>query len=244
MRSFAPGHGLGAGTLAERSRGHMIGGGTFQKLFDLRVGRLGKIVVRLPDGDEVYRTVCADDLVGLLLESRARFRRPDGDADNDSLGPPLAESDHRCPHARAGGDAIVHEDHGAAPHVERRALSAVEALAALQLETLSGRDRLHDRLGQTQGSHEVVIDDAHGTGGKGTHGKLLVPGKSQLAHDEDIERRVELSSYLESHRHTAARQGQHHPARAVRMPPQLARECSSRLAPIPKERHVPYTPLG
>ena len=222
----------------------MIGGGTFQKLFDLRVGRLGKIVVRLPDGFEVYRSVGADDLVGFLLESRARFGRPDRDGDHDSLGPPLAESDHRCPHARTGGDAIVHDDHGAAPHVEWRALSAVEALAALQLETLSGRDRLHDRLRQMQGSHEVVVDDAHGTRGKGTHGELLVPGKSQLAHHEDIERRVELSSYLESHRHTAARQGQHHPAWAVRMPPELACECSSRLAPVPKERHVPYTPLG
>jgi len=222
----------------------MIGGGTVQKLFDLRVGRLGKIVVRLPDGVEVYRSVGADDLVGFLLESRARFGRADRDGDHDSLRPPLAESDDRCPHARAGGDAIVHEDHGAAANVERRAISSVEALAALQLTTLDGRDRLHDRLRQTQGSHEVVIDDAHAARGKGTHGELLVPRKSQLAHHEDIERRVELSSHLESHWHPSARQGQHHPAWAVLMSPELACECSSRLAPVSKQRHVPYTPEG
>jgi len=222
----------------------MIGGGTFQKLFDLGVGRLGKIVVRLPDGFEVYRSVGADDLVGFLLESCARFRRPNGDGDHDAPRPPLAESDRRCPHARSGGDAIVHEDHGASAYIERRAITAVETLAALQLTTLSGRHRLHDRLRQTQGSHEVMVDDAHAARGKGAHGELLVPGKSQLAHHEDIERRVELSSHLECHRHPSARQGEHHPAWAVLMSPELACECSSRLAPVSKQRHVPYTPEG
>src|SRR5262249_56078664 len=97
MRSFAPGHGLGTGTLAERSRGHLIGGGTFQKLFDLRVGRLGKIVVRLPDGVEVYRSIGADDLVGFLPQSRARFGRPDGAANHDSLGPSPPPTPHPSP---------------------------------------------------------------------------------------------------------------------------------------------------
>ena len=81
----------------------MIGGGTFQKLFDLRVGRLGKIVVKLNDSLEVLRRDGADRFVDDLVKLAAGIGRAYRNRHHNMGSSPFPERTHCRPHGRAGG---------------------------------------------------------------------------------------------------------------------------------------------
>ncbi len=58
------------------------------------------------------------------------------------------------------------------------------------------------------------------------------PGHSQLADDEDIERRLECPGHFKGHRHAATRQGQHQHVRAAGVLDQPRGESSAGLGTI------------
>jgi hypothetical protein len=59
-------------------------------------------------------------------------------------------------------------------------------------------------------------------------------GNSKLAHDEHVERRLQFAGDLEGHRHTAARERQHHDVVTARVGGQQAGELASPLRAIAK----------
>ena len=56
--------------------------------------------------------------------------------------------------------------------------------------------------------HYLVVEDAHTAGGNGAHGQFLALGDAQLAHQEEIQRRVQRRGHLVGHGHTASGQAQ------------------------------------
>src|SRR3954453_205238 len=102
---------------------------TSEQVAHLGVGRLREVVVPLAHGHEKRRRLHADHLVGDRLEvphgGRCRDRHRDNDTRRLAVPPRL----HCSAHRRAGGEAIVHEDHHSARDGDSVPFSAVLPLS-------------------------------------------------------------------------------------------------------------------
>ena len=61
---------------------------------------------------------------------------------------------------------------------------------------------------------KLTVEHEHPAGGQRAHRQLGVPGQTELAHHEDIQRRAQRPRDLRAHRHTTARQRQHQHVRS------------------------------
>ena len=113
-------------------------------------------------------------------------------------------------HGRAGRDAVVDDQRGAA--VERDALAtAAESRRAagelVALERLDGRQVGGAHAGSTE---NFLVDDPHVALADRSHRELRLVRDTELAHDDDVERRAERDGDLVRDGHATARQAEHH----------------------------------
>ena len=133
----------------------------------------------------------AHDLVGDRAQLLARAGVGDGQAD-DHAGRVLQThrpdgGDHRLADRRA----LVDEDDGAPGELGRRAIAAVVAVHAREDAALLGVNGLDPVGGDVQCLHDALDQDARAAGRNRPEREVLVARHAQLAHDEDVERRVE-----------------------------------------------------
>src|SRR5262249_44935261 len=119
----------------------------------------------------------------------------------------------------SGGDAVIDDDGSSILDVERRAARAVDGAAALDLFELTRRLFLDIILGHTQLFCQRRVDEGLRPSAVADRAERQfgLPRNADLAHENDIERRIERPGDLEPDRDAAARQGQHDRAPVFKM---------------------------
>ena len=123
-----------------------------------------------------------DHLVYLFSQCFAGVGRSRGNGNDDARGLLLANGRHRSVHGRAGGQAVIDENHGLPAHVGNGASVAIGALAALQFSLLARRHTADHGAGYFQALHDILIEDTHPAARDRPHGELLMAGNAQFAH--------------------------------------------------------------
>jgi len=198
----------------------------------LLVRRLAEVFVPESDGVERLGRHGTHDFVGLAQQRRARVARRDRHGDDDARRVTGGERFHRRPHRRAGGQAVIDEDHGAAGEIRIRAVAPVRALAPVQFREFPCRDAIDRAVVERQPADDVVVDHAHAAARDGAHGEFLVARHAEFADDEYVERRAERPGDLGGDRHAAARQAENDHVVAVSVLAQMAGKHPAGLAAI------------
>jgi hypothetical protein len=107
-------------------------------------------------------------------------------------GGPLGPQGGRgCRHRRAGGEAVVYQDHDLVRYVRRGAPISVQALPPLQRSLFGSRDGRELPIGDTEAAHGRPVDHSAAARCDRPDRDLRVRGGAELPHDEDVEGRVE-----------------------------------------------------
>lgn len=80
-----------------------------------------------------------------------------------------------------------------------------------------------------------MAEDAHAAGGNRAHRQFPMARHAELAHDEDVERRVELRCHFKRNGQAATRETQHEHVLAVGVPGQLSSQQSAGLDTVSKQ---------
>jgi hypothetical protein len=86
-----------------------------------------------------------------------------------------------------------------------------------------------------QGIDDVFVQNADATGCDCAHGEFFVPGHTELAHNENIERNAEPLRYFERNRHPAARKSENDDVVASSVAQQIFRKLPTRVGSVPKK---------
>jgi hypothetical protein len=188
----------------------------------------------LPDREEGRRSRSAHHLVDLggeLLAGRLGGRRH-GHHDPDRPKSPKRQD--RRPHAGAGRQAVVDEDHGLASDILHRAVFPVYTLAPRELTSLLV-GHLLDRLRcDAEAPDHVVVDNSHITAGDRSHGELVPAWHAQLADDEDVERCLQSGRHLVPDGHTSSGQGEDYDIVTTAIVPEQTCKCTARIPAVAK----------
>jgi hypothetical protein len=159
----------------------------------LSVGRLGKVGVVHADGVERVGGQETHDLVTFSRDFIETIPRSDRHGENEVLRPALSHASQRRLHRPAGGDAIVDHDNGAPAGIGGGPLAAIEKSTAFdfgELPLLFRGDvtrRRSDHIDDLPIEHELRVPAVDHS----TDAKLLMPGRADLAHQQEVERRGE-----------------------------------------------------
>lgn len=167
-----------------------------------------EFAIELADGGERFRALERDELVHLLADLLAGSGGSHRNS-NDHAAGDRTQRANRGPHGRAGRQAIIDHDDGAAGELGSGPALAISDLAAADFLLLASNDRIqHFTADRIQPQHLIVQhDDA--TAGHRAHREFRFEGHAQLAHDKDIHRQVEFDGDLVGHGNASARQCQH-----------------------------------
>jgi len=109
-------------------------------------------------------------------------------------------------HRRSCRQTVVDEYDDLIFDCRKCAVVAVQALASLELEPLACRDA-RERVGiDVISAKDRLVHDPNIAARDRSDAEFLVAGQSQLANDEDVERRVESHGNLERDRNASSRQ--------------------------------------
>jgi hypothetical protein len=115
-------------------------------------------------------------------------------------------------------------------------ISAIEALAPLQLLLFPCSDGIDYIIWNPKRPDYLVIQYAHTAGRHRSHRKLLVAGDTELPYQENVEGRMECLRHLVSNRYSSARKRKHQHARLIRVRRKLLRKLPACFGPIAKSR--------
>ena len=130
-------------------------------------------------------------------------------SDDDGAGIFLVDRLHGGTHRRAGGEAIVDQDHGLARKAWEWPVAAVLFQTAIQLLGLALGDRANDMRWNVVGRYDIPVQHFHAVAGNSPHRQLRVPRHAELADDEYIQRTFQFLGNFKGYRNAAARQRQH-----------------------------------
>src|SRR5690606_40962087 len=102
-----------------------------------------------------------------------------------------------------GRQAVVDEQHRTTGHVEWRTVATIRAFASRDLLLFIPGHAIDDIGGDRIPPDYVIVQYARAAAGHGAHRQLFMAGNTQLADDEDVERRAEGTGDLERDRHAA-----------------------------------------
>ena len=164
----------------------------------------------------------------------ARARRTNGNRDDNFGSTLLTQSSDRGAHGRAGGQAVIDQNHCSPAHLRGRPSTAIAELAPLQFFALNFGDSVENQLGIRQRPDDVVVHDSHVTRGDGSHGQFLVARYTQFSNNKNIQRNADAASNLKGHRHPAAWESEHNDIVATRIMRQFLRELPTSIRAIQK----------
>ena len=121
--------------------------------------------------------------------------------------------------------------------------TAEPAHARLELRAFPLLDGREARCGDAAVAKHVIVQHARPALADGAHRDLGLPGETELAHDEHVERRVERRRDLRRDGHAAPRQAEHDGA-LDRAPRERLREPAARVASIAEVVHLPWCGSG
>jgi hypothetical protein len=110
---------------------------------------------------------------------------------------------HGGKHAGTRGDAVVDEDHCVARDVDRSTPTAVGALPPMKLLGLAVDRGLQLLVADAETAHQVVVDHHAATRSDGAHREFLPLRHTELAHQENVQRRVQERCDFPADGHTA-----------------------------------------
>ncbi len=176
---------------------------------DLRVGGLAEVAVPRADSAQVRRHLQAHHLVRLGPQALDRLSRADRDGEHHAACAARADGAQRRARRAAGRQAVVHDDRRASCELDRRPAAAV----ALELAREFGRRPFGRAVELLDADHEgadrVTVQDPHATLGDRSHPELGIPGRTDLADQQHIERRLEGARDLVGDGHAPAWQREH-----------------------------------
>ena len=162
-----------------------------------------------PTAPKVDRLKRTDQLVGQRVDRGAGVRRADGNGDHEPRRTGRPHGSHGGAHRGAGGQAVVHDDHG--PPGQLRALT-IPAQAALPLDQLAPGDLgapLDLLAADAEVPDDLLVEHAQSTRRDGSDGQLVVVRRADLAHDQHIEVTTEARRDGRGDRHAAAGEPEH-----------------------------------
>lgn len=179
-----------------------------ESIADLLVGQRREMIIPQADGVERTWLKGTDKLVDFGRKRAACVGRTDGSSDGDVGGAEPLERAHHDADREAGGDAIIDEDDLTAGDFGRAPTGAINGFAASQLGEFTGDDRVH--LGRRDFFHrdERFIKETNAAARDGADREFLVPRVTELAHEGDVERRVERAGNFKADGDAAARESE------------------------------------
>jgi hypothetical protein len=184
-----------------------------------------------------------DDLVGLDGQERHRLACADRHRDDDPSGAARAQRAHGGQRRQTGGETVVDDDRRRVPHLDRSASGAVSLDAAVQLNHLALHRGVERLLIHADAPGHRRVEHGGPAFGDCPHSKLRVPRRTELAHDQHVQRRRQCPGDLVPHGHAAARQGNDDGFRRLDRPQPL-RQQAPRLAPVGEHPRGHLTPAS
>jgi hypothetical protein len=127
----------------------------------------------------------------------------------------LPQCSYSGPHGGSGGQSIVHDDYGAVRKVEEGNVASIRDLLPLNFLLLPGSNGVDRRSGYPERSNHLSIQNANASDRNSAHGQFALAGYAQLSHHENVQRRLQRSSYFIGHRHTTSGQAEHDHSRVA-----------------------------
>lgn len=174
-----------------------------QQRYDLRIRGLSEVDVVHAHRHEVARCVQTDDRIG--IQAVEDVRSGDGNSDDDARCRSRPRNSTGRAHRRPRGDAVVDNDHGAPREPDRLTAGSEHRGAAADLVTLRLLTMGEIRLRDTGCPNEILIASDGVLFADGAEREFFVPWRPDLAHDEHVERRIELPRNLSGDGHASAR---------------------------------------
>jgi hypothetical protein len=158
---------------------------------DLIVGRLGEVCIELPDAEERFRRVDADELVGVACEAVGPIRRRHRDGQDDA-GRSLRPGDLAGGSGgRPGGDAVVDHDDGLSVEPDWGPVAPEPPGPPLQFDPFPPLYRSQFvRRDASQPDH-AGVQDPHAALADGAHPQFRLERHPQFADNDDVEWRVQ-----------------------------------------------------
>jgi hypothetical protein len=110
------------------------------------------------------------------------------------------------------------------PDVNSRSPVPVFPPSSLEFTLFSCHDGVNCLLRNSESLNDFSVEYCEAARSKGSHGKFLLPRGPELAHNEDVERRMECLRNFVGYRHSATRKCQDHNVVPVRELAQLGSE--------------------
>jgi len=143
---------------------------------------------------------------------------------------------------RTGRDAVVDDDHHPSGERLRRTARSEAMRSPFQLVAFATL-HLGKLLRRDPGTlDEVGVDVAGPVLADGAHCELRLERNTELAHDDDIERRLERSGNLVCYRHAATRQADHDDVRVRPIVRQAHSELSTGISTVREHTTPPARP--
>ena len=118
----------------------------------------------------------------------------------------------------------------------QRASAAVQRVAPIELHALADGHLLHQALRDAELVNQIVAEHFHAALGDRAHRELGMSGHAELAHEEDVERRVQPFRHLAGDGHAASGQTQDDDIGAIRVAREVRGELAARVFAI-EEAH-------
>ncbi len=131
------------------------------------------------------------------------------------------------------------------PVAQRRELTiaAVQRVTTLELEPFPHRNGFDGSSRNPELIDDVFAEHSNAAARDCAHRELRMTGNAELADEEDVERRIQRSSYFERHRYSATGKCEHSDVVAIRVRLEAGRELASRVGSI-GETHMRSLRVG
>src|SRR6516165_5686503 len=181
------------------------------------IARLVKFAVIETDRIEHIRHHRADKAVRLPRKFFARAPGPYRNRDDHGTGTRLYCS-NCCPHACAGSQPVVRQDHSTSRDLRWRAAFAIEMLKSCDGFLLVLNHHLKNLRGDVKRSHDILVVRDLSTTRDRAHCEFFLPRRPQLPHDQDVQWQIARFRDFISYRHPASHQSKND---AILQPGQL-----------------------
>lgn len=209
----------------------------------LFVSDLTEVAVPDPDGVKRLWGHRTNDVVGDEPHLCTALVRRDGHRDDEARRLTRLQRQRCCAHRSAGREAVVDDDDGLSSRIDGRTAVAILALTPHDLLRLARGDAREDGFGNRVSADEVLVEDAHPAGCDRAHRELGVTWKSELANDENVQRRAERMRDLVANGYATARKREHDDVGSMRIGGKRGREPAPRITAIGEPNLIPRARL-